>query len=361
MHKVMSQIQIDANRRNAKKSTGPCTPAGKACSARNNTRHGFFTRALVLSSGPSAEDPAEFERLRAAFRNDFQPASHYERVLVDVLATCMWRARRVRRFESHLFRDASATTSPDSSAPAPFEGNALMSLIRYENRLTRQFERAWNLLKACKKKDSLLSIQKRLETRASERSTPNLKSDGKTKNANSNPTFNTTSTVGLPRHLPNLPQFGQSAGLPGPEVICGQSENPSQTCKRQEFDMATLVITDGPGKGQKFALAGCRVAMVGRDAGCSFQIVDPELSRFHLQIRHAEEQNTHCANDFQSKNGVFVNGKKIAAETALADGDVIVIGGSTIVYSVEDVQDAQRVIDAWKRAGQGHLKTQTGS
>ena len=125
--------------------------------------------------------------------------------------------------------------------------------------------------------------------------------------------------------------------------------------------MATLVITDGPGKGQKFALAGCRVAMVGRDAGCSFQIVDPELSRFHLQIRHAEEQNTHCANDFQSKNGVFVNGKKIAAETALADGDVIVIGGSTIVYSVEDVQDAQRVIDAWKRAGQGHLKTQTGS
>jgi pSer/pThr/pTyr-binding forkhead associated (FHA) protein len=123
--------------------------------------------------------------------------------------------------------------------------------------------------------------------------------------------------------------------------------------------MATLVVTDGPCTGQKFALAGCRVAMLGRDAACSFQIVDPELSRHHLQIRYAEDQGKHFVNDFQSKNGVFVNGKKIEQETVLLDCDVIAIGGSKIVYTTQDVQDAQRVVDAWKRSGQGHLRTQT--
>lgn len=124
--------------------------------------------------------------------------------------------------------------------------------------------------------------------------------------------------------------------------------------------MATLVITEGPSRGQKFALTGCRMAMIGRDAACSFQIVDPELSRFHLQIRHEENGNKHFAIDFQSKNGVFLNDKKLESESILMDGDVIRIGGSTILYSLDDAVDAQRVADAWKRAGQGHLRTVTG-
>lgn len=124
--------------------------------------------------------------------------------------------------------------------------------------------------------------------------------------------------------------------------------------------MATLVVTDGPCKGQKFALAGCRLAMLGRDAGCSFQIIDPELSRFHLQIRHAEDQNRHFAIDFQSKNGVFVNGKKIEKEAALLDNDVISIGATTILYTLDDAVDTQRVVDAMKRYGQGHVRTITG-
>lgn len=124
--------------------------------------------------------------------------------------------------------------------------------------------------------------------------------------------------------------------------------------------MATLVVTDGPCTGQKFALAGCRLAMLGRDAGCSFQIIDPELSRFHLQIRHDEGQNRHFAIDFQSKNGVFVNGKKIDKETALLDNDVITIGGSTILYTLDDAVDTQRAVDVMKRFGQGHVRTITG-
>lgn len=123
--------------------------------------------------------------------------------------------------------------------------------------------------------------------------------------------------------------------------------------------MAMLIVTEGPASEQKFSLAGARLTMIGRDAGCSFQILDPELSRNHLQIRFAEDQARHFAKDFDSSNGVFVNGKKIEGETALSDGDAITIGKTTIVYSTADAADAQRVFDAWKKGGQAHLRTIT--
>ena len=75
MHKVMSQKQIAANRRNARLSTGPRTRAGKARSARNNTRHGLFSRSLFLTAGPDPENPADFLALRAAFYADFNLGS----------------------------------------------------------------------------------------------------------------------------------------------------------------------------------------------------------------------------------------------------------------------------------------------
>lgn len=121
--------------------------------------------------------------------------------------------------------------------------------------------------------------------------------------------------------------------------------------------MATLFVTDGPGKGQKFSLAGCNLAMIGRDARCTFQITDPKLSRVHLQVRFDAEADQHFAIDFQSKNGVFVNGRKIEDQVLLKDRDVIVLGDTAIVYSTDDAMDAMKVFEAWKYPGQGHERT----
>jgi len=123
--------------------------------------------------------------------------------------------------------------------------------------------------------------------------------------------------------------------------------------------MATLVVTEGPGTGQRFALEQHRLVMIGRDASCTIQIVDPELSRHHLQIEFAESEGRHYAIDFQSKNGVFVNGQKIAARTPLRDCDVIKAGDTTLVYTTDDPGDSLHVREASKRFGQGHLKTMT--
>ena len=63
--------------------------------------------------------------------------------------------------------------------------------------------------------------------------------------------------------------------------------------------------------------------------------------------------NRHYAIDYRSSKGVVVNGNKITGEQPLADGDVIQIGGTTIVYSVEDSPDAQRVMDQLRKLGEG--------
>lgn len=120
--------------------------------------------------------------------------------------------------------------------------------------------------------------------------------------------------------------------------------------------MAMLIFTDGPAKDRKFALAGHRVVMIGRDAICTVQVVDPELSRCHLQIASAESGG-HSAIDFDSRNGVFINGTKIEKETELSDGDEIVIGASTIIYTTADSTDALSASEQAKYLGQGHLHT----
>lgn len=121
--------------------------------------------------------------------------------------------------------------------------------------------------------------------------------------------------------------------------------------------MPMLVVTDGPARTQKFSLTGNRITMIGRDAVCTFQIIDPTLSRQHLQLRFDEENQRHVAIDWTSSNGVFINNRRIEAETPLADGDVITIGNTSLVYCTADADDAQAAAEVWKKIGQAHQRT----
>lgn len=107
--------------------------------------------------------------------------------------------------------------------------------------------------------------------------------------------------------------------------------------------MACLVIIDGPATGSHFALQSHKVVAVGRDEECAFQIVDPEVSRHHLQIR-ATDDGCHSVTDNRSANGVIVNGGRIQSETLLRDGDEIAFGATKVIYSTQDYPDAQSAI-----------------
>ena len=81
------------------------------------------------------------------------------------------------------------------------------------------------------------------------------------------------------------------------------------------------------------------------------------MSRQHLQIRYDDKEDKHYAIVRSTKNGVFVNGKRIEEETALVDLDMIKIGHTTVVYTTDDTLDAVHVHAMWKQFGQGHIQT----
>lgn len=92
--------QIDANRLNAQRSTGPRTEAGKQRSRQNALRHGL-TAETVISALESAADFSAFE---AAIVADYQPQNATESELVGRLVSVLWRLRRSTAIETGLFQ-----------------------------------------------------------------------------------------------------------------------------------------------------------------------------------------------------------------------------------------------------------------
>ena len=107
---MATQSQIDANRQNAQKSTGPRTEQGKAVSRFNAIKTGIHAESEVIPG----EDPAELENLAAQYHQRFQPATPEEGFLVDSLVDADWQMRRLRKARAqlwiHEFKDASKST-----------------------------------------------------------------------------------------------------------------------------------------------------------------------------------------------------------------------------------------------------------
>ena len=66
---MSTEAQINANRLNAKKSTGPTSPEGKARSALNALKSGIDAWSHIIAG----EDPAELEALTEQFLQHYRP------------------------------------------------------------------------------------------------------------------------------------------------------------------------------------------------------------------------------------------------------------------------------------------------
>lgn len=95
---MSSLKQIQANRLNAEKSTGPKSEEGKALVSQNATKHGLLSSQAVLPWEESASLGALEEGLRA----ELQPKGELERVLVDRVASLVWRLRRAGKIEAAI-------------------------------------------------------------------------------------------------------------------------------------------------------------------------------------------------------------------------------------------------------------------
>jgi len=91
--------QIEANRRNARKSTGPLTEEGKQRSRCNAVRHGLMAETVI----GALEDAEDYQAFEAVIIADYDPQSAVERELVLRLASLLWRLRRAVTMETGLF------------------------------------------------------------------------------------------------------------------------------------------------------------------------------------------------------------------------------------------------------------------
>ncbi len=99
---LMTPEKIAANRENARRSTGPRTPAGKQRSRLNALKHGAGSQAFEETIVALGEDPRAFRRLRRDFLASFDPATPFERTLVEDLARLWWQKLRLDRSQAGL-------------------------------------------------------------------------------------------------------------------------------------------------------------------------------------------------------------------------------------------------------------------
>jgi hypothetical protein len=134
-----------ANRRNALRSTGPRTPAGKQRSSQNATTHGLTGRSPVLAT----EDPAAYQLHSRQFFDEYQPATPTETQLTQELVDTSWRLNRIPSLEAALLDRAA--NPPTERARIDFDivdaHRALATLGLHYQRLSRQFQKAVDQLR----------------------------------------------------------------------------------------------------------------------------------------------------------------------------------------------------------------------
>ncbi len=149
---MATERQIQANRANAKRSTGPVTEEGKQASSQNARRHGQLSSCVVLK----AESTPLFDDLMDSLIAEFRPQTANETALVETMAVARWKLSRNWIMHTALLEVETVKQNP-SAGNAPVitalafksladSSHSLHLLHRYEVSLDRQYSRALNNL-----------------------------------------------------------------------------------------------------------------------------------------------------------------------------------------------------------------------
>ncbi len=146
-HKLMaSPAQITANRANARHSTGPRSPEGKARCAHNALRHGLTAAHLVVRE----DERGRFEDLRAGLIEELDPQGAVETLVFNELLHAAWNLDRFRRLEAERGPQAI-----ENDASREF----MDRLARYQARTQRAFYRALQELRTLQTNRALRSLK----------------------------------------------------------------------------------------------------------------------------------------------------------------------------------------------------------
>ena len=145
---MTSNLQIEANRRNARLSTGPRTEQGRRASSMNALRHGLTAQHVTVFD----ETEADFRRFHRQLMRVLRPEGAMEAQLAERAIICAWRLRRVYRIETGMFSKARKLWAPTGPTIAndietvytrlASQRDDLAKLSRYETSIERSLRRA---------------------------------------------------------------------------------------------------------------------------------------------------------------------------------------------------------------------------
>src|ERR1017187_5865203 len=99
---MASKKQIEANRLNAQKSTGPSSAEGKVPSSMNALKTGIDAKTHLIRG----ETSTALQELTGEYHGRFRPSTPEQRMLVDTLIDCEWLLRRFRPIQTPLWERA---------------------------------------------------------------------------------------------------------------------------------------------------------------------------------------------------------------------------------------------------------------
>jgi hypothetical protein len=137
VEKTTSAQKVESNRKNAQKSTGPKTDAGRAQSSQNAFRHGFFSKRVHGTAEQLAQDGADYQELLNGLREHYQPQGYFENLLVEKIAIGYLRSVRLFKHEQRVL-----------GCQNPFELRSASSLPRYQTSIERQIAKDIERLEA---------------------------------------------------------------------------------------------------------------------------------------------------------------------------------------------------------------------
>lgn len=117
----VSARQLAANRRNAQKSTGPTSAAGKLRSSRNRINHGMYGDIRPIEHGEFREDPLAVQRTLDDVIEGLQPRNGMERASAVRVANVMIQIGRYHAFETVNLTSMTSVAESNLVGPGVFE------------------------------------------------------------------------------------------------------------------------------------------------------------------------------------------------------------------------------------------------
>lgn len=154
---AVSDARLRANRLNARKSTGPRTPDGKARSSKNAITHGVFAEAICIDG----EDEIAYRQFRISIFRRTDPRDALELQFVEQIIRAGWKLRRLQGAEMEIYIDRLMELQEARPQESIGPGYVLGSLIwdspefgkvqLYEQRLINVMHRATEQLRKLRK------------------------------------------------------------------------------------------------------------------------------------------------------------------------------------------------------------------